>query len=60
MESDLSIETYKPQKKLVTNNRAQFVAEASFQVGGPVYEIVTMLIGRIVDEHRLKMNLKAR
>ena len=47
-------------EELVTNNRAQFVAEASFQVGGPVYEIVTMLIGRIVDEHRLKMNLKAR
>ena len=50
----------KTAKKLVTNNRAQFVAEASFQVGGPVYEIVMMLIGRIVDEHRLKMNLKAR
>ena len=50
----------KTAEELVTNNRAQFVAEASFQEGGPVYEIVTMLIGRIVDEHRLKMNLKAR
>ena len=50
----------KTAEELVTNNRAQFVVEASFQVAGPVYEIVTMLIGRIVDEHRLKMNLKAR
>ena len=50
----------KTAEELVTNNRAQFVAEASFQLGGPVYEIVTMLIGRIVDEHRLKMNLMAR
>ena len=50
----------KTAKRLVTDNRAQFVAEASFQVGGPVYEIVTMLVGRIVEEHRLKMNLKAR
>lgn len=50
----------KTAEELVTNNRAQFVAEANFQEGGPVYEIVTMLIGRIVDEHRLKMNLEAR
>ena len=57
-----SAETQKKKtaEELVTHNRAQFVAEASFQEGGPVYEIVTMLIGRIVDEHRLKMNLKAR
>ena len=27
----------KTAEELVTNNRAQFVAEASFQVGGPVY-----------------------
>ena len=47
-------------EKLVTDNRAQFVAEADFEVDGPVYEIVTMLIRRIVDECRLKMNLCAR
>ena len=57
---NLRFDLQKTAEELVTNNRAQFVAEASFQVGGPVYEIVTMLIGRIVDEHRLKMNLKAR
>ena len=47
-------------KKLVTDNRAKFVAEANFEVDGPVYNIVTMLIRRIVDESRLKMNLNAR
>ena len=47
-------------EKLVKDNRAQFVAEANFAVGGPMYDIVTMLIGRIVDEYRLQMNLNAR
>lgn len=47
-------------EKLVTDGRAQFVAEANYEEGGPVYQIVTMLVRRIVDEYRLRMNLNAR
>ena len=47
-------------EKLVTNDRAKFVAESNFETDGPVYSIVTMLIRRIVDEFNLKMNLGAR
>ena len=47
-------------EKLVADNRAQFVAEANFDVNGPVYDVVTMLIRRIVGESKLKMNLRAR
>ena len=50
----------KTADKLVTNNRAKFVAEANFGTDGPVYSIVTMLIRRIVDEFNLTMNLGAR
>ena len=47
-------------EKLVEHNRAKFAAEANYEVGGPVYAIVTMLVRRIVDEFKLKMNLGAR
>ena len=50
----------KTAEKLVTNNRAEFVAEANFETDGSVYLIATMLIRRIVDEFNLKMNLGAR
>ena len=50
----------KTGEKLVTNNRAEFVAEANFETDGSVYLIATMLIRRIVDEFNPKMNLGAR
>ena len=50
----------KTAEKIVTNNRAEFVAEANFETDGSVYLIATMLIRRIVDEFNLKMNLGAR
>ena len=50
----------KTAEKLVTNNRAEFVAEANFETDGSVYLIATMLIRRIVDKFNLKMNLGAK
>ena len=50
----------KTAEKLVADNRAKFVAEANFEVDGPVYAIVTMLVRRIVDECHLEMNLNAQ
>ena len=47
-------------EKLVSDNRAQFVAEANYQENGPVYRVVTMLVGRIVHEYATRMNLNAR
>ena len=47
-------------EQLVSDRRAQFVAEANYEVDGPVYELVTMLVRRIVDEYRMRMNLNAR
>ena len=44
---------------LVEDNRAKFVRAADFRVDGPVFEVVTMLVRRIVDEYRLGMNLAA-
>ena len=46
-------------EKLVADNRAKFAAEADYRLNGQVYEIVTMLIRRIVDEYALGMNLAA-
>ncbi|MCY4276916.1 MAG: HAD family hydrolase [Gammaproteobacteria bacterium] len=47
-------------EKLVTQNRAKFVAEADFRKDKQLYKIVTGLIRRIVDESVLKMNLNAK
>ncbi len=47
-------------EKLVSDNRAKFVAEANFEKDGPVYAITTMRIRRIVDEFALEMNLNAQ
>ena len=47
-------------EKLVRDNRAQFVAEADYRKDGAMYRVVTMLIRRIVDEYKLRMNLNAR
>ncbi len=49
----------RPAERLVADNRAKFAREADFRVDGPVYEVVTMLVRRIVDEYRLGMNLAA-
>ena len=49
----------KNAKKLVTDNRAQFAVGADYSENGPVYQIVTMLIRRIVGEYALNMNLDA-
>ncbi len=52
------------EKKTVTenlhkNDRAQFIAEADYSQGKPLFDIVTSLLRRIADEERLKMNRKA-
>ena len=46
-------------EKLVSDGRAQFVAEANYEEDGPVYRIVTTLVRRMLDEYRLGMNLNA-
>ena len=46
-------------EQLVRENRAQFVAEADYEDGGPVHRVVTMLVRRIVGEYDLGMNLNA-
>ena len=53
------MEKMRMAERLVADNRAKFVAAANFEVDGPVYEIVTMLVRRIVDEYGLAMNLGA-
>ena len=50
----------KTAEKLVTDNRAEFVAEANFETDGSVYLVATIPIRRIVDEFNLRMNLGAR
>lgn len=47
-------------EKLVAQDRAKFVAEADYRKDGQLYQIVTALIRRIVDESTLKMNLNAK
>ena len=46
-------------EQLVADDRAKFAVGADFAVDGPVYEIVTMLIRRIVGEYDFRMNLSA-
>ena len=46
-------------KQLVAHNRAKFAIGANYEVDGPLYEIVTVLIRRIVGECKLEMNLSA-
>ena len=46
-------------KQLVEDNRAKFAAEADYATNGELYEIVTRLVRRIVDEYVLRMNLAA-
>ena len=46
-------------EQLVVDNRAKFVTEANFEKPGPLYDVVTMLIRRMVDEQSLNMNLNA-
>lgn len=53
------MEKLKMAEQLVTDNRAHFVAEANYEKDGPIYQIVTMLIRRIVGEYKLRMNLSA-
>ena len=47
-------------EQLLRDNRAQFVVEADYRCEGPVYRVVKMLLRRIVDEYKLRMNLNAR
>ena len=47
-------------ERMKAENRAQFVAPASYEKDGRVFRIVTMLIRRMVDEYRMDMNLSAR
>lgn len=47
-------------EKLVKDNRAQFVAETNYEDDGPIFQIVTMLVRRIVGEYNLHMNLNAK
>ena len=47
-------------ENLVRDDRAQFLAEADYRKNGAVYRVVTMLIRRIVDEYKLRMNLNTR
>ena len=47
-------------ENLVRDDRAQLVAEADYRKNGAVYRVVTMLIRRIVDEYKLRMNLNTR
>lgn len=46
-------------EKIYCQNRAQFIAEANYEEGSELYEIVCALIRRISDEEKYKMNRKA-
>ena len=45
---------------LVRHDRAQFAVGADYRRDGPVYGVVTMLVQRIVEECRQRMNLNTR
>ena len=47
-------------ERLVKDDRAKFVVEANYEEDGPVFRLVGMLVRRIVDEYRMRMNLSAR
>ena len=47
-------------ERLVKDDRAKFVVEANYEEDGPVFRLVRMLVRRIVDEYRMRMNRNAR
>ena len=47
-------------QKLQEDNRCQFIAEADYRENEYLYEVVTMLIDRIINQSTYKMNLDAR
>ncbi len=52
-------ERKKSVEKLHRDNRCQFIAEANYSKGEYLYQLVTSLIDRIVNECSCNMNLKA-
>ena len=53
------MEAREKTQKLKSDNRVQFVAEADYTKGKELYNIVSAIINRIVDEENHKMNRKA-